>query len=222
MSAEIVNTPETAQENKPTDKEINFAKIRQQLEQERNARIAAEERATQLERAREQEKRPPKEEEDDDDDEPYVDTKRLNKKLSSFERQLEEKFERKAEEKARAMIDLEKKENWLRTNADFYEVMQHAETFASKDPELAETILSMPNTFERQKLVYKSIKAMGLHKKEEPKSTIQDKIDQNRRSPYYQPTGVGAAPYATGGDFSSVGQKNAYTKMQELKRRLGG
>lgn len=219
MSVEV-NQAENQTEVKPSDKEINFARIRQQLDQERQARLQAEERAAALERAQKQSQRPV--EEDDDDDEPYVDKKRLKKSLSAFERDIDEKIERKAEEKARAMLEAEKKESWLRTNSDFYDIMQHADAFAQKDPELAETILAMPNTFERQKLVYKSIKALGLHKKDEPKPTIQDKIDQNRRSPYYQPTGVGSAPYAAAGDFSSSGQKNAYAKMQELKRRLGG
>lgn len=217
-----VETTQETQAAQPTDKEINFAKLRQQLEQERQARLQAEEKAAQLEKERQTYAKPAQSDDDDDDDEPYVDKKRLKKQLSSFEKNIDEKIERKAEEKARAMLEAEKKENWLRTNADFYEIMQHADAFASKDPELAETILAMPNTFERQKLVYKSIKALGLHKKDEPKPSIQDKIDQNRRSPYYQPSGVGAAPYAGGGDFSPSGQKNAFAKMQELKRRLGG
>jgi len=99
-------------------------------------------------------------------------------------------------------------------------IQQHADKFAEREPELAETILQMPEGFERQKLVYKNIKALGLHKPAEVKSTIQDKVDANRRSPYYQPSGVGSAPYAAAGDFSPSGQKNAYQKMQELKNKL--
>jgi len=81
----------------------------------------------------------------------------------------------------------------MKNNPDFYEVMNHAQKFAERDPELAESILTMPEGFERQKLVYKNIKALGIHKKEEPKPSIQETIDKNRRSPYYQPSGVGAA-----------------------------
>jgi hypothetical protein len=79
----------------------------------------------------------------------------------------------------------------------------------------------MPEGFERQKLVYKNIKALGIHKKDEPKPSIQDKVDQNRRTPYYQPTGVGTAPYANAADFSQSGQSAAYKKMKELQKRLG-
>jgi len=78
----------------------------------------------------------------------------------------------------------------------------------------------MPEGFERQKLVYKNIKALGLNMPEVKQPTIQDKIDANKRSPYYQPSGVGTAPYASVGDFSSQGQKQAYAKMQELKNKL--
>jgi len=78
----------------------------------------------------------------------------------------------------------------------------------------------MPEGFERQKLVYKNIKALGLHKAPEKQSTVQDKIDANRKSPYYQPTGVGSAPYSQVGDFSDNGHKLAYEKMQALKKQL--
>ena len=68
---------------------------------------------------------------------------------------------------------------WLKNNPDFYEVMNHAQAFADKDPELAESILEMPEGFERQKLVYKNIKALGIHKPAEQKPNIQDKIDSS-------------------------------------------
>jgi hypothetical protein len=78
----------------------------------------------------------------------------------------------------------------------------------------------MPDTFARQKLVYKNIKALGLHRPEAKAPSVQEKIDANRKSPYYQPSGVGTAPYQSVGDFSAGGQKQAYDKMQELKNRL--
>jgi len=88
------------------------------------------------------------------------------------------------------------------------------------DPELAESILEMPEGFERQKLVYKNIKALGIHKPAMKEPSIQEKVDANRRSPYYQPSGVSTAPYSQVGDFSNTGQKQAYEKMQQLKSQL--
>jgi hypothetical protein len=209
-------------EQKPSDKELNFraleAKYQRQLEQERAARVEAErqyqEAATKKQAAQE--------EEDDSTSEPYVDHKRLDKKMASFEKRMEAKIEQKAEEKARTMMEKEKRDNWLKNNPDFYEVMNHADKLAERDPELADTILSMPEGFERQKLAYKTIKGMGFHKAAVQEPNIQDKIDANRRSPYDQPSGTGSAPYASQGDFSEGGQKNAYKQMKKLQERLGG
>ena len=136
---------------------------------------------------------------------------------------MDEKIDKRAEEKARGMVQQERQNNWLKQNPDFYSVMEHANAFADKDPELAETILQMPEGFDRQKLVYKSIKAMGIHKPEVKPSSIQEKIDSNRKGPYYQPSGVGTAPYGVvngGKDYSPAEGKNAYAKMQELKSKL--
>lgn len=219
MTVTQENTQQPSQEQvKENSKEYNFRQLEAKLQQERVARLEAERLAQEaMQRIQQQQIR---EEPEEDDSDPYVDNKKLNKKFSSFEKKMEEKIEKKAEEKARQMIYSQRKDDWIRQNPDFYEVMQHAEKFAQRDPELAETILEMPDTFERQKLVYRNIKSMGIHKPEEKKSTIQDKVNANQRSPYYQPSGMGAAPYSMAGDFSPVGQKQAYQKLQELKNKL--
>lgn len=210
-------TDNQVQENtqqKPSDKELNFRALEQkyqkQLEVERAARLEAERIAQ--ERSRTQD--------EDHDDEPYVDHRRLEKKLAKFGEKAKQETQSEIKNAVQTALYEERKQNWLKNNNDFYDVMQHAERFAAKDPELAETILEMPDTFERQKLVYKNIKALGLHKPEQKAPSIQEKIDSNRRSPYYQPSGVGTAPYASQGDFSPSGQKQAYDKLQELKKNL--
>ena len=222
MSVEATPTQgeNKVEQQKPNDKEYNFraleAKYQRQLEQERaeNARIARELEET---RRLQQNKQP---EEDEDDSEPYIDKKRLNKTLTNLERKFEEKIDKKAEEKARKLFEEERTNTWLASNQDFYEVMQHAEKFAQKNPVLAEAILKMPEGFERQKLVYSNIKALGLDKPEQKTSSIQEKIDSNKRTPYYQPSGIANAPYSSVGDFSPTGQKQAYQKLQELKARM--
>lgn len=207
------------QENKPSDKELNFrileAKYQKQLEQERQARLEAEKKAQEA-----LERRNLAQEEDEDDSEPYVDKKKLAKTLNRFGEQAKQQTQQEVKAAVQQALQEERRQNWLKSNPDFYEVMQHAEKFAQADPELAETILEMPEGFERQKLVYKNIKALGIHKPPVPKPSIQEKVDANKRSPYYQPSGVGTAPYAGAGDFSDQGQKQAYAKMQELKNRL--
>ncbi len=208
--------PQNTSENH--DKEINFAKQRQQYE-----RMLAEERSAREELERKlKNAQPSRQEDDEDDDEPYVDHKKLNRRLASFEKDMEQKIEQKAEMKARSLLDEEKKNSFLRQNNDFNNVMapENVQKFAEKHPELAENILKMPEGFERQKLVYANIKALGIDRPETKPSSIQEKIDANRRSPYYQPSGVGSAPYASQGDFSDSGKKNAYEKMLQLKKNL--
>lgn len=224
MSEEVVSATAPQEQQKTNDKEYNFRALenkarefeRKAMEAERRA-LEAEKKAQEALQTRQQ---PRHDDEDDDDNEPYVDHKRLSKKLSSFERKMEEKIDKRAEEKAFMMVQKERQDSWLRSNSDFYDVMQHANKLAEQDPELAETILAMPEGFERQKLVYKNIKTLGLHKPKVAEPSIQQKIDANQKSPYYQPTGVGSAPYSQGGDFSPAGQKQAYSKLQELKSRL--
>ena len=208
--------PTATQENKPSDKELNFRMLEQkyqkELAQERAARLEAERIAQERSNAALQDA--------DNDDEPYVDRKKLDKTLQRFGEKSRQDTQTEIQKAVQIALQEERRGNWLKNNADFYEVLQHADKFAQKDPELAESILEMPEGFERQKLVYKSIKAMGLHRPDVKQPSIQDTIDAKRRGPYYQPSGVGAAPYESAGNFSPDGQKQSYQKMQELKNRL--
>ena len=205
-------------ENKPSDKELNFRQLEQkyqrQVEQERAGRLEAERIAQEATSKKHSQV------DDEDDSEPYVDHKRLKKEQAKFGQQIKQETQSEIQKAVQTALHEERKQNWIKSNGDFYEVLQNAEKLAQRDPELAESILEMPDTFERQKLVYKNIKALGLHKAEVKQPSIQDKIDANRKSPYYQPSSVGTAPYSSAGDFSASGQKNAYDKMQELKRQL--
>lgn len=212
----------TQQENKTIDKENNFralhAKYEKQLNEERAARQEAEKVAQELlEKAK---KVSSSQDDDDDDSEPYVDKKRLRKQLNKFGEETIKQTQNEIQKAVHIALQEERKQNWLKTNGDFYDIMQHADKLAQKDPEMAESLLQMPDGFERQKLVYRAIKTMSLHMPEKKESTIQEKVDANRRTPYYQPSGVGAAPYSSQGDYSPSGQKQAFDKMQELKSRL--
>ncbi len=210
-------TQDQVVEQKQSDKELNFrqleAKYQRDLNQERQARLEAEKRAEQLSQRQEPE-------EEDRSDEPYIDEKRLEKKLKKFGQQNKQETQTEIQKAVHTALQEERKQNWIKTNADFYEVLQHAEKLAQAEPDLADTILEMPDGFERQKLVYKNIKALGLHKPTVKAPSIQDKIDSNRKGPYYQPSGIGTTPYASVGDFSASGQKDAYQKMKQLQRDL--
>jgi len=202
------------------DAERNFANLRKALEEEKRSKQALEERLARIESERKQRAVVPQEEDDDDYDEPYINKSKLKKELSSMYQRAKEDAKKEAMNEFQRTIQEQRQNDWIRNNPDFYDVMQHAQKFAEQDPELAETILAMPEGFDRQKLVYRNIKAMGLHKPKEAKSSIQSKIDGNRKPLYYSPSGSSAAPYAAAGDFSKTGQKSAYDRMQELKRSL--
>ena len=210
-----MTTPEQNQVQ-PSDKELNFrkleAKYQQELAFERSKREDVEKKMQELSQ------KPL--DDDDDDSEPYVDHKRLDKKLAKYDQKARQETQSEIQKAVSQALKEEKKSSWLKTHSDFDEVMEHAEKIYLKDPDLAESILEMPASFERQKLVYKNIKALGLDKPAEKEQSIQEKVDANRRAPFYQPTGVGAAPYSSASNFSPEGQKQAYDKMKELQSRL--
>lgn len=218
MTVEAKTADVVQQEQKVSDKELNFRQLESKYE-----RIVAQERQEKERMAREldemRRQKAPREEEDDS--EPYVDNKKLERKFKNFAQEMDEKIDKKAEEKAYRLLEKREQENWLEQNPDFYEVVQtHVQKFYEKAPRLAETILKMPDNFERKKLVYHNIKTMGLDKPESKPPSIQEKVDANRRSPYYVPSGMAAAPYAPVGDFSDAGKKSAWEQVQKLKANL--
>jgi len=216
---------EKKEASKENDKDHNFEQLRRKLEATEREKQAAIAKAAAYEKEiAEVAKKKFREPDLDEDtyDEPYVDEKRLNRRLEKFEERFSKKVDEVADQRARQMLEQEKNAQFLRQNPDFSQVLSSEviERFAQKHPEIAEPMLEMPDGFARQKLLYQNIKALGVHKPAVAPPSIQETIDKNRKSPFYQPTGVGAAPYAGGGDFSEVGQKNAYDKVQELKKRL--
>jgi hypothetical protein len=210
-------------EQKTSDKEFNFGQLRKQLEQERQARLQAEERISQVEReAKELQAAKSKHADDDEDSsEPYVDHKVLKKQLAKFEATMDKKIEQKAEEKARMMVEGERQNTFLKEHPDFHNVMNEdlMNKFAEKHPGIAQGFLAMPKNFDTQKLVYETIKSLGVEKK----TDIQDTINRNQRHPgHYSGPQSAAPPFAAAGDFSPAGQKAAFAKLQELKARLSG
>jgi hypothetical protein len=218
MAVEAQSAP--VQEQKQNDKEYNFRALESKYQSKLENVLAEKERLNrELEELKQKAK--PSNDDDDDDSEPYVDHKRLSKKLAKFEEKNSQKTQTQIQRAVQEAIINERKKAYIDRNPDFYQTIQdHAEKLMQKDPELAETILEMPEGFDRQKLVYKSIKAIGLDKPEQKATSIQETVDQKRRTPFYQPTNINAPPFAGGGDFSPSGQKSAYDKMKQLQQQL--
>jgi hypothetical protein len=223
MTINAQDTPNTSTETKQTDKDYNFAQLRKQVEAERVARVQAEERAAELER---QVKSKPIHEDDEDDDEPYVDRRKLKKELNRFGEQSKQQTQADIQRTVQEALNEERRQNYLKQNNDFNHVMSEAtiQKFADRHPEIAENILRMPEGFERQKLVYSTIKALGVDKPEAKPQSIQEKIDANRKNPYYQPSQMGTAPYGThqvtGRNVSDQEGQNLYKQMQQLKQNM--
>ncbi len=210
MATNVQNEPQS-------QKEYNFAQLRKQVEQERQARIAAEEKAALLEKM--SISSAPIEE---DDDEPYVDTKKLKKVLNQFGEQTKQQTSKEVQNAVQEALARERVNSYLEQNPDFTNVMNSdlVQKFADNYPKLAKTILNMPEGFERQQLVYENIKTLGIDRPQVKEPSIQEKINSNRRSPYYQPSNLSNSPYSQVGDFSDSGQKNAYEKLQQLKKNM--
>lgn len=215
------NQPQTADvQSKESTSELNFrrqaALYERKLEQERQARLEAERRALELEKRTQ---RP--QEDDSDSSEPYVDDKRLTKKLDRFKEELQPQIDAQVEARARALMQQEKRNDWMKRNPDFEDVLSRANEFAKSNPDEAEDLLELPDGFERHKAVYRAIKRYESQKQEKLKeSDIQKKVDQNQRNPYYVPSGVVGGPFGMQSDFSQGGQQRAYEKMQALKKNL--
>lgn len=208
-------TPQTPADN---SKELNFRAQEKAMRDHYEGKLAAE-RAERERIARELDQaRRMKDEEEEVDPEPYVDHKKLEKKLNKYGQQQQQKTQSEIERAMQTVREEAKREAWLENHSDFEDIIiNNADKLAKKSPKLTNSILAMPDTFERRKLVYETIKEMGLHKPEEKQSTIQEKIQANQRGQFYQPSNVASAPYqGQTSDFSKSGQEAAYKKMKDL------
>jgi len=212
--------PVQAETPQISDKELNFRKLEAKYQQEVALERARREELERRVHEMSQSKQVDEVEEQEDDPEPYVDHKKLEKKLNKFGKNTQSEI-KSAMQQAKELAKEElKQELFLESHSDFYEVLEKAEVFAEKHPKLADNLLKMPAGFDRQKLVYQTIKELGIDKPEQKQQSIQEKVDANRRAPYYQPSGVGMSPYSSQANFSPDGQKQAYEKMKELQSRL--
>lgn len=220
MSSEVINAAAVPPvEQKPNDKEYNFRQQQATYEKKLAEERAERERlAQQIEELRRMQQSSQSE---DEDSEPYLDHKRFKKEQAKFGQQIKQETKVDIQQAVENAIQNERKKAFLDSNPDFYDVLQkHADQFQQRAPHLADAILKMPDTFERQQLVFHNIKTMGLDRPAAKESSIQEKIDANRKSPFYQPTQMGVPPYAAAGDFSPSGIKSGYEKMKELQGRL--
>lgn len=209
-------------EQKTNDKEYNFAQIRKQLETERLARQQAEARIAEVERIAQERLKPAN---DDDDDEPYVDNKKLEKKLNVFKKTQEQEIDQRISRSVQQALEEERHRVFLKENPDYNVVMSNEtlEKFQQTHPDIANKIIERyPDGPDRHQFVYKLIKEMGIDKPKQKEPSVQEKINANMKSPFMPSPGVSGPGYSAQGDFSPAGQKSAYDQVQALKKRIYG
>lgn len=227
----VTNSQQDATPSKSNDKEYNFAQLRKKQEQtEYELNKEREERARLTEQVETLKSQKSKTDDDDDDNdaEPYIDKKTLKKHIRKLKEENETIITQKAEEIANRVLEQERKNNEVyrlkSMYPDFNEVLneQTAQKLSERHPELADKILKVPDEQLRKEMAYQAIKSMNLHKPDAPKTNTQDQINQKQRTPYYYPSGVANPAANSVSDFSDVGKKQAWEKMQSLiKNRKG-
>ncbi len=200
------------------EKQKNFAELRRIAENERSERIRLQEELDQLRRSA----KPL--DDDEDDSEPYVDNKKFKKKLNQFGQELGQKTSEIVRAEVEKALQEERKSSWLRQNVDYNSVMSDANVakFKEKYEDECRSILSHPDQFEQNRLAYYAIKAKGLDRPEIKQPSAQELADKNRRTPYYQPSGIPNAPYggSLGRNVSEEEGKAALANMRSLQKNL--
>lgn len=203
----------------------NFAELRSIAESAKQENLQLKQRLQQLEEAV---KKVPAPSHEDGDDEPYVDQKRLSREMGKLKESFSSEIDKKAEEKARALIEEERRKDYLEANKDFYDVLQKEELqkFIDSQPNLVKRLEKMPDNFERQQLVYEMIKSFKDLRPSQPqapaapKSQLAQAFDGRKAQMAYQPGGSSGGPFQSIGDFSQGGMKNAYDRFMSLKKSV--
>ncbi len=222
-----VAQPETeAQKKEFSDKELNFRRLEAAKEQEREARLRAEEHAKSMQRELMEIKSmlTPKEKDPLDDVEDFVDKDRLRAIREADRRH----FQKEAKEIAKqtyleSQREYDQKNYLQRLKAqcpDYDQVMTQAnlENLERVDPVFAETVLEIPDEYARCMKAYKKLKSLQTKAKDIP--SIQDKVAENQRNPYFIPPDSGSRSGAVDFDVSSPkARKEAYAKLQAAQKR---
>jgi hypothetical protein len=220
--------PEKAQSHEGlSNKEFNFRKLEAAREADREARIRAEMQAEQMrnELREIKEMLQPKEQDPLDGVEDFVDPVRLKAKLEKertrFTREAKEIAERTYEERKQK----DEKANFFQRLrgqfSDYDEVMNETNLahLQEEDPVFLDTVVKVPDEYERRLDTYKKIKSMQAKKpKLEERASIKEKVEENMRNPYFiQPSS--GNPSAVEFDIRSKSARDqAYQKLKAAQK----
>lgn len=230
---EGVNEQATAQPEKTqsqeavSNKELNFRRLEAAREAEKEARIRAEMQTEQMRNELKEIKQmlQPKEIDALDGVEDFVDPERLKKKLQ----QERDRNRREAAEIAERTYE-ERKQKDEKANffqrlrgqfSDYDQVMNEANLahLQEEDPVFLDTVVKVPDEYERRLDTYKKIKSMQAKKpKIEERASIKEKVEENMKNPYFiQPSS--GTPSAVEFDVRSKSARDqAYQKLKAAQK----
>lgn len=221
------NIVDSETRSQQSDKELNFRKLEAAREAEKEARIRAEMEAQYLKREMDaiRASMQPKEVDplDDLSEDDYQEPAKLSSKIKEKLNKERQHFRREAEEIANKVIEeRDKKDYFRRLKQDYHDFDQvvnetNLAQLAESSPELTESLMKIPDEYEKRRLAYSAIKRMG--KKEEPKASIKEKVQENSHNTYYTPQSAGV-PTAADYDLKSPqARQAAYEKLKLAQRR---
>lgn len=228
---EGVKDQTTAESEKPrSDKELNFRKLEEAREKEREARLRAEMQNDLLKKEIEQIKemiKPPEQDPLDSlQDVPEELKSAFSKKLERHETRILKEAERRME----AAIQKARKEDYERSAperlrsefSDFEQVMNEDSILELQRnyPAMTDAFCKVPDEYARKKAAYEFIKSQ---KKVDTKSAeIKSKVEANMQNPYMIPSGSGT-PSAVDFDIKSKSAREAaYQALKAAQRRPVG
>lgn len=217
------------------DKELNFRRLEDQRNQEKEGRLRAELQAEksqmQTEMLQQQfeslkKMMTPKEKDplDDIEDLSELDPKKLKEILSIRDTNIR----KETEDSVLRRIEENKKE---KKRTDFLKILQEkyddfdsvmnkevVERFKEQEPDALDALFAIEDPYVRCEKAYKFIKKrIGNKTQEQP--SIKDRVEENLKNPYLIPS---SSASSAGGDFnvrSSADKQKAYAKLKAAQRR---
>ena len=232
VMSQAVAEPEVKKEDKSqgslSDKELNFRRLENQRDEERERRIRAEMEAQLLKQRMDHIEKQLQQPEIDplDGVEDYVDPKRLKAVLEKERTALKKEAEEITERKLRELRDQEHKQNHVaRLRSEFrdYDEVMNENNIANLEktnPVFLKAVLQIQDDYERKKLAYEYLKQSKPKVEDVP--SIKEKVDENLRNPYYIPSGSGNGMAVEFDIRSTQARKDAYDKLKQAQRRPVG
>lgn len=231
MDESVKNQDIAAPDNKESSKEFNFRRLETEREKEREARIRAEMEAQMLKQqiAQIEQRLAPKENDplDHISDDDVLDKKTFVQKLEKEKERLRKEAEKIVDEKLEQKFKQKEASSYeqrLRQEFNDFDKVLNQDSIVKlqeSNPEFLQSLMYVQDDYERRKLAYQFLKKN--QPKQEEKSSIKEKVEQNQRNPYMIPYESGATPSAIDFDIKSKAARDAaYARLKSAQKRPVG